>query len=205
MQLLSVGGHCRSVGKTALVEDLIRAFAQAEWTAVKITQYGHNICSANGRHCECAPREACAALEEERDAHGRSDTSRFLAAGARRAFWLRTRQDGLAQALPLLLGVLRGAQHVIIESNSLLEFLDPALYLVCLDPERADFKNSAVRYLDRADAFVLRSRLGSRAWPDVPLLQMERKPRFLQPLGAAMPPGLLSLVASRFDLLEKAA
>ena len=47
-RLLVVGGHTRNIGKTALVVDLIRAFPEAAWTAVKITQYGHGVCSISG-------------------------------------------------------------------------------------------------------------------------------------------------------------
>ena len=209
MQLLMVGGHSRSVGKTALVEDLIRAFPEAGWTAIKITQYGHDLGATSGKGCECAPREglapACTALDEEFDRGGRTGTSRFLAAGARRVLWLRTRQGALAQSMPLLLHEMRRAGNVILESNSLVEFLDPTLYLVCLEPERTDFKSLALHFLGRADAFVLRSPLGSQAWPDVPLDQIERKPRFVQRLGAPLPAGLLSLVAARFTLPSEQA
>ena len=96
---LVVGGHTRSIGKTALVVDLIRAFPGAEWTAVKITQYGHGVCSEHGEPCDCASATHPAILDEERDRSGRTDTSRFLVAGARRSFWLRTRQGDLAQGM----------------------------------------------------------------------------------------------------------
>ena len=57
MALIVVGGHSRSVGKTSVVAGIIAALPEMHWTAAKITQYGHGICSANGRTCDCAVRE----------------------------------------------------------------------------------------------------------------------------------------------------
>lgn len=154
MNLVVVGGHTRNIGKTSVMAALIREFAPLGWTAVKITQYGHGVCSHDGHACGCAPEEHPFAVTEERDSRGRSDTSRFLAAGARRSLWLRARQGQLAQALPLLTQRLARARWVVIESNSILEFIDPLLYIVVLDPSRGDFKASAERWLGRADALI---------------------------------------------------
>ena len=46
--IVVIGGHSRSVGKTSVVAGLISALREYDWTAVKITQYGHGVCSANG-------------------------------------------------------------------------------------------------------------------------------------------------------------
>lgn len=154
MKVVVVGGHTRNIGKTSVMAALIREFAPLGWTAVKITQYGHGICSHDGHACACAPGEHPFALTEERDARARSDTSRYLAAGARRSLWLRARQGQLGQALPLLRRKLARTPWVVIESNSILEFVDPLLYLVVVDTSRNDFKTSAERWLGRADALI---------------------------------------------------
>ena len=67
MALIVVGGHTRGIGKTALVVDIVRATPEAGWTAVKITQYGHGVCTRHGKACGCAPGEHTVALDEERD------------------------------------------------------------------------------------------------------------------------------------------
>ncbi len=155
MNVVVVGGHTRNIGKTSVMAALIREFAPLGWTAVKITQYGHGVCSHDGHACGCAPEEHPFALTEERDPRARSDTSRYLAAGARRSLWLRARQGQLGPAVPLLMRKLSRAPWVVIESNSILEFIEPLLYAVVLDTSRADFKTSAGRWLDRADALVV--------------------------------------------------
>ncbi len=197
MATVVVGGHTRNIGKTALVVDLIRAFPEARWTALKITQYGHGLCSINGAACGCAPHEHPFSLDEEFDRSGRTDTSRFLAAGAVRSWWLRTKQGQLAAAMPLLREALAGAANAIVESNSLLQFIKPDLYLVVLDPRAADFKDSLKRVLDRADALVLRAPLSGAAWVGVPGRLLEGKPRFHQPAGTALPEALEVYVRSR--------
>jgi hypothetical protein len=203
--MIVVGGHTRSIGKTQLVCDLIAAFPQENWVAGKITQYGHGVCAQNGENCDCAPDDHVCAISWEKTAN-ETDSGRFLAAGARRSFWLRTKQGFLAEGMPLLREALCEAtetdpnapRHVILESNTLLQFLKPSLYLMVLDPSKADFKESARAQMDRASAFVLRqplhnanSAVGSAGFP----AQLLRgKPQFLQREGEALPQGLLEQV-----------
>ena len=181
MSIIVIGGHSRSVGKTSVVAGLISALPDFHWTALKITQYGHGICSANGEACDCATADHAWAVSEERDRSGESDTSRFLVAGAARAWWVRTEQRRLAEAMPRVREILAGAQNVIIESNSVLGFLKPDLYLTVLDPATADFKTSAQTFLDRADAVLLHSAENSKspAWERVSLKPVVNRPMFV--------------------------
>jgi hypothetical protein len=178
MALIVIGGHSRSVGKTSVVAGLIAALPEFQWTAVKITQYGHGICSANGEACDCATTDHSWAISEERDRSEESDTSRFLVAGAVQALWVRTEQGRLAEAMPALRRRLEGARNVIIESNSVLKFLRPDLYLTVLDPSTADFKNSAREFLDRAHAVILHEASGGAAWQAVSLKPVADRPIF---------------------------
>ncbi len=178
MAIVVVGGHSRSVGKTSVVAGLISALRDFDWTAVKITQYGHGICSANGEACDCATADHSWAISEERDRSGESDTSRFLVSGAVRALWARTEQGRLAEAMPTLRRHLEGARNVIIESNSVLKFLRPDLYLTVLDPSTEDFKNSAREFLDRASAVILHEAPSGPTWQSVSLKPVADRPVF---------------------------
>lgn len=178
MAVVVIGGHSRNVGKTSVVAGLIAALPEFEWTAVKITQYGHGICSANGEACDCATGDHSWAITEERDRSGNSDTSRFLLAGAKKVFWARTEQGRLAEAMPMLRQKVEGARNVIIESNSVLKFLRPDLYLTVLDPATVDFKTSAREFLDRADAVILHETSGTAAWEQVSLKPVSDRPVF---------------------------
>jgi len=176
--IVVIGGHSRSVGKTSVVAGLIAALREFDWTAVKITQYGHGVCSANGEACDCATADHSWAISEDRDRSGESDTSRFLVAGAVQALWARTEQGRLAEAMPTLRRRLEGARNVIIESNSVLKFLRPDLYLTVLDPSTADFKNSAREFLDRASAVILHVTPDAAAWQAVSLKPVAERPVF---------------------------
>ena len=178
MALVLIGGHSRSVGKTSVVAGLISALPEFDWTAVKITQYGHGVCSANGEPCDCATGDHSWAISEERDRSGESDTSRFLVAGARRSLWVRTEQGHLAEAMPALRAKIETAGNVIMESNSVLKFLRPDLYLTVLDPGTADFKNSAREFLDRASAVILHEAAAGPAWQAVSLKPVAERPIF---------------------------
>src|SRR5579863_1026277 len=199
-RVVVVGGHTRSIGKTQLVCDVISAFRDANWIAGKITQYGHGVCAQNGENCDCAPDEHVCAINWETHPNTGTDSSRFLAAGARRSFWLRTKQGFLAEGMPLLRTALDEiAQvrrhdedpspiHVILESNTLLQFLKPDLFLMVLHPARSDFKDSAQLQLDRASAFVLRDPIPSNlnaekaatSWPNISLPLLRSRPNFIQ-------------------------
>jgi hypothetical protein len=179
MAIVVIGGHSRSVGKTSVVAGLISALTALHWTAIKITQYGHGICSANGEACDCATNDHSWAVSEERSRAGESDTSRFLVAGADHSWWVRTEQGHLAEALPRIREILAQQANTIIESNSVLRFLKPDLYLTVLDPDTEDFKASAQTFLDRADAVVLHESANlDPAWQRVSLKPVIKRPIF---------------------------
>ena len=182
MPTIVIGGHTRNIGKTSVVAGLISALPQLNFTAIKITQFGHNVCSANGEPCDCQTADHTIAISEERDPTTGTDTSRFLAAGARRVFWVRTRQGELAEAMPRVRKLIAESENIILESNSVLRFLQPDLSLAVLDPTIADFKPSALRYLDRTDAIILPAGATletlTHAWPGISPRLLAGKPLF---------------------------
>jgi hypothetical protein len=197
MSLIVIGGHSRSVGKTSVVAGLIAALPEFHWTAVKITQYGHGICSADGEPCDCATDDHSWAITEERDRSGESDSSRFLVAGAARSLWVRTRQGMLAEAMPRLRQELAGAENAILESNSVMRFLRPDLYITVLDAATADFKTTAQEFLDRADAIVLHDGADQAAWTNVSLKPVAGKPMFRIRPPQYVTPELVEFVRGR--------
>lgn len=178
MALIVIGGHSRNVGKTSVVAGLISALPLFNWTAFKITQYGHGVCSVNGEPCDCATGDHSWAISEEHGRSGESDTSRFLVAGAKKVFWVRTEHGRLAEAMPTIRQRIDEARNVIIESNSVLKFLHPDLYLTVLDPATPDFKKSAQEFLDRADAIILHKSSAGPAWQSTSLKPAANKPIF---------------------------
>jgi hypothetical protein len=147
MALVVVGGQSRKVGKTSVVCGLIAALPELRWTAIKLTQH--------------EPAELVAGLppsilvREERERNSGTDSSRYLAAGAERAFLVRVQPGELGAQMPRIRELISAAQNTILESNSILEFLQPDLALCVLDPAIADFKPSAQLRIERADALLV--------------------------------------------------
>ena len=212
--MVVVGGHTRSIGKTQLVCDVIAAFPKVNWVAGKITQYGHGVCAQNGENCDCAPLEHVCALDWETSAETGTDSARFLAAGAKRSFWLRTKQGFLAEGMPLLREAMGDIEKeldatqkraLIVESNSLMQFVKPSLYFAVIDPGKEDFKESAQIALDRANALVLRGEevsgdaLPAPLWMKLPAKLLQERPSVLQREGESLPRPLEALVYQMLD------
>jgi hypothetical protein len=82
--------------------------------------------------------------------------------------------------MPALRQRLERSRNVMVESNSVLKFLRPDLYLTVLDPGTEDFKTSAREFLDRAGAVILHDglRSGGSAWQGVSLKPVAERPVF---------------------------
>ncbi len=134
--IVVVGGQCRKVGKTSVVVQLIRALPSAMWTALKVTTH----------HAEQGWT-----LEKARAVSG--DSARYLIAGARESWYLRSSPHALADAMPAVQAIIDKSYNIVIESNSILDHLRPDLYLLVMDPSRpGDVKESALRHASLADA-----------------------------------------------------
>ena len=196
MRLVVVGGQGRKVGKTSVIAGLIRGLNTLAWTAVKISHHAGDAGTEDTPLADELPPRLDFLLSEERDREGHGDTALYLAAGARRALWLRTRGGGLARALPDLLEALEGDEHVIIESNSLLGFLKPDIFLMVIDQSGRDVKASARQFLARADALVTVA-AGPRLGPAGDLQIPQDKPAFAVSASDWSSPALCRFVSER--------
>jgi hypothetical protein len=201
MAIIVIGGHSRSVGKTSVVEGLITALLSYNWTAFKITQFGHGKCSLDGKPCHCATDDHTWAISEEKDNSASSDTSRFLSAGAKRSFWVRTEQGRLAEAIPAIRRRIAESENAIVESNSILKFIRPDLYITVLDPTTQDFKTSAQQFLDRADAIVMHDDDdASPHWRGISLKPFANRPMFRIHPPQYVTTDIIEFVTSRLPL-----
>ena len=181
MRCVVIGGNSREVGKTSLAASLISATRELQWTAVKLTQFGHGICSRDGTPCDCAvenplcPYEITSETGEPAD----TDSARMLAAGAVTALWVRVAMGQLPVAMPAIREALSGAGNVLFESNSIVDHLPPDVYLSVLNLDMADCKQSAARLAPAADAFVLTgNRSSPESWEGFEPSLLHRTPAF---------------------------
>ncbi|MFZ0416024.1 MAG: hypothetical protein WA758_06980 [Candidatus Acidiferrales bacterium] len=160
------------MGKTALGVDVIQAFPERDWLALKITRHHDDRIGVAGY-----------AFHAEADREGKSDTSRFLAAGAKRSFLIEIHTSHFREAICEIRMLIAGAETVLVEGNSVLGHLHPALAVLVLDPRRNDFKLSAREAMREIDAVVVRSPMPGANWAGIDLAEVGSKPRFLQPFG----------------------
>jgi hypothetical protein len=72
------------------------------------------------------------------------------------------------------------SRDVIVESNSILELVRPDVFLMLLDFSCEDFKPSSLRFMERADAFVVVDQgINAPLWEDVARGMWDTKPQFL--------------------------
>ena len=98
--------------------------------------------------------------------------------------------------MPRIEKELAESENAILESNSILEFLRPDLYLTVLDPAVADFKDSARRFLSSADAILISAPGPLSIIPDESL---EKKPHFPIPPPHYMSDELADFVRARIN------
>jgi molybdopterin-guanine dinucleotide biosynthesis protein len=180
--LVVVGGHSRDIGKTSVVAGLIRRLRHMRWTALKITQYGNGVCANHNATtaCGCEPEDGREFDLSEEFEPNATDSGRFLAAGAERSFWLRAPAGELPRAADLVKKILAQGDHVIVESNSVVELVTPDVFLMLLDFGCEDFKPSSLRFMDRADGFVVIDRgINAPLWEEVAQGLWDGKPQFL--------------------------
>ncbi len=168
---------------------------------MKITQFGHGVCSANGEACDCETADHTICISEER-CESKTDSGRYVAAGARRSLWVRTRQGQLVEAMPRIRKEFVRAGNTIVESNSILRFVRPDVYLSVLDPAIDDFKSSARRYLDRADAVLVPqgANLPPNGWSGVSATLYEGIPVLRMRLPGYVTDELINFVRDRISV-----
>src|SRR5205823_10304952 len=114
------------------------------------------------------------------------------------SFWVRTAQGQLEKAMPSIQRRLNDAENAILESNSILKFIQPAVYISVLDPATEDFKSSAQKYLERADAVILhRSGIHEPRWPGISLASASDRPVFVIDPPDYVSPEVVEFVAQR--------
>ena len=142
MPIITISGHSRKTGKTSVAEGLIAALPECGWTALKISSHRHSG----------DPSKRCTVIEET-DRDGGNDTSRFLKAGARRAFWIQTGQ--IEDAIPAVQAIISASTYVVIEGNSVLDYIAADFSILVINHGVAEFKESAIGILARANALVI--------------------------------------------------
>lgn len=141
--LIVVGGHSRGVGKTTLIEHLLRGMQDEAWLAIKVSAH---------RHAQAAV--SAPLVEEAWQPSPATQTGRYLAAGARRAFLVRAPDAAMSRVAAFIDALRSQGSNVVIESNRIVRYLAPDVLLFVVDPRVDDWKPSSALCLPIADALV---------------------------------------------------
>ncbi len=186
MATIVIGGHARNVGKTSIVTAILSAWPERRWSAVKISSHWHETPTNTGIEDVCR-------IDEELQGGTRTDTGRYVAAGAARSFWIRIRTGCLEEAIPRLMPALNSNPDVIIESNRIVRFVQPDLFLMIVRCGLEDFKESArktlplahaVLYVGSDDSALARDNIPTQLASDIPVFPVPDPQRLTPELTA---------------------
>lgn len=123
--MLLVSGSGRNVGKTTFIRQIIAQNVAKDVVAIKITPHFHEVTSG------LTPIHVTEnySVYEETDRFSDKDTSMLLKAGAKRVFFIQTKDDQLEAAFGIVSTLIDPKQPVIIESAALRKIRVPSLYI----------------------------------------------------------------------------
>jgi hypothetical protein len=111
---------------------------------------------------------------------------------------VRIREDRAEEAFPKLLPILQSSPFIIVESNCILRYIRPDLYIMVLRCDVDDFKDSARETISQAHAVVaVNCDSTSATWTGFVRESLVGIPVFSTSDPLIVPPGLLELVESK--------
>lgn len=157
--MLMIGSAGANVGKTELACAIIKRFGKSsDIIGIKVTtiKAKDGQCPRGGYGCGvCSSLEGDFYITQETNKASGKDTSRLLAAGASRVYWLRVMKTHLQEGLKALLDIIGPDAITICESNSLREMVEPGLFLMVRGHNDKMWKSSADEVKKYADKIVV--------------------------------------------------
>ncbi|NPA44770.1 MAG: hypothetical protein GXO49_04480 [Chlorobi bacterium] len=155
-QLLIVGGTKRNIGKTSLIERIIKKFSSDyDIVAFKIKTIYPNDTFFHGTDTNPLSADEKFRLIEEKNANGNEDTNRMLKAGAKKVFKIKTKANYISYAYEELKNKINNNSLLICESNTLRKTVNPSIYLFVKEANSNDMKPSAKEVIKFANKIIL--------------------------------------------------
>ena len=111
---------------------------------------------------------------------------------------MRIGKDHVESTLQKLISIIQSDPFVIVESNYILKFLRPDLYILVLRHDVEEFKDSAKETLGKADALVLvNPECSPPSWKGLPGDALQDIPLFTVTDPQSIPKGLIDFIQSR--------
>jgi molybdopterin-guanine dinucleotide biosynthesis protein len=163
-KVVAVSGFSSNVGKTTLVCELLRQLPG--WEAIKLTRGHFRSCGRDPAGCcvsDLLGEEPLVRSGREANYEAGKDTGRFWDSGASNVHWVIVNDDQVERGINEALARVK-ADGVIVEGNSLLEYIAADLAIMCARAEGGQIKPSARRALARSN-FLYLSTIGTNAVP----------------------------------------
>ncbi|MCK5850063.1 MAG: hypothetical protein KAH23_04045 [Kiritimatiellae bacterium] len=157
--MLMIGSAGRNTGKTEFACAVIRRISSSiPVTGIKVTtiKQKNGTCPRGGKGCGvCSSLKGNYCITKETSRKSGKDTSRLLAAGAERVFWLRVMRSHLQEGFNALLELIGRNTISVCESNSLRAIVRPGLFLMIRDNLSDNIKESASAVIEYADRTIV--------------------------------------------------
>ena len=148
--MIIVGGTGRNIGKTTLAETLIKKLNRfGPVVGIKISNIKPEGLEFHGDH-DVQSHENFS-IWEETSTNGNKDSMRFLKAGAQKSFFIQTSDEYLPDAFQEMQKHLDGNEIVVCESNSLINIMKPAVFLMVKGESNDASKVYVEKFLEMAD------------------------------------------------------
>ena len=127
MRIITVSATHSGLGKTTIVEQLLRQLKN--WGALKVTVTKSGPCPRKISCGVCAGQKSpFSIIYKSRIINQKGkDTQRMKEAGAKKVLWLKAKPSGLKNGLKKALEIFKGSEGVVVEGNSVLKYLKPDL------------------------------------------------------------------------------
>ena len=151
--MILIGGTGRNIGKTTLAESLIRKLSRfVPVTAIKMANIHPRNFSAHGHDVRSFRHKI--SIRKETDSQGNKDSMRFLKAGAVDSWFIETKDEFLSETFPEIEKILKKTRWSVCESNSLRNFIRPALFIMVRGDAEPPAQKNVPGLLLKADAVV---------------------------------------------------
>lgn len=126
--MLLVAGTGRNVGKTTFVCRLIEQISnQQAIIAIKVSPHIHDN---DVSHCKIIHKTEGLIIVEETSVYSNKDSSRMLAAGAQKVFYIQSNGDALSKAVEILKVLIPDDIALICEAAALRELIEPGCFVL---------------------------------------------------------------------------
>ena len=146
-----VGAATRNCGKTTFICSLLSRFRAHQPVAVKVKTLYPGDEQWHGSGAELS--EPFIIRAESNQGH-LADSQRMMEAGASEVFYVKSWQSNLSEALKELFLRIPDGCPLIFESNSVRDWIEPALFILIIRENSDELKPSAARLLTAADCLV---------------------------------------------------